>query len=1558
MRKCLLFVFLLCLHNMARGQTTFDYEYWFDNDRSTLHTGTSSTGAWQIEADLDGLTCSFHTIHLQVRNSEGVYSSPVSRQFVKLAPSTNTLTGHYWFDNDPTTMKTSDVLKGTFVVDMSTLREGFHTFHYQATDNQGSASSVVSAIVYKTLPNSEVGTFHCWFDNDETTQQGNLPVSDVAMLDVSQLTDGFHIVHVQADGITPTVARSYYFIKQPQTKGVEYITLVCTIDDVLYKQEKVANTGGVLLWNFDTSSLKQGLHRIQVLGVTPSGAATSAYSTFFLRSATDEEIGDMKLYYYVDNDNFNLNEGTYANGGFHFDVDVSQFTDGLHRLAYFMSNGKGITTKVSSKFFWKTPVGGNGITEYWYWMNEQGDNQATKVVLPERTNPLSLITLLPVESRPIRSSLFEFKVKDGQPTIYAKNDIHIRFYDASGRFTDVSKQFVDEGVKKEITDAELLEANVPTTFIKPEENAIKWFKVAALRGDSLAFRTRQACTLQLFSPSGIELYNASSPEVLKYGGSFAPEDGTYYIAIHDAKSQNNSNITVEYQHIGKYVVLSYTPKETGVAANYFYMKLDGNGYDKLQSASLWIDDNEIKASKITVKSKSLAELQFILSGDETIGDYDLVLNFMDEEGIKELTVSDAVKFTTADWGDFAIKVVPSRRARFPYEVKVTIKNTGNVSKLYVPFNIGASLNQNGKNVRSWTSMYTMNFDVLFDSETESEECYSPYTLTDNLIGTGRPGVVLHGFIPEIGPGETKNYIIGFVGGAHAKFNLYAWTGKALNEKQDEETQESNIYSVWDYLADLDSIKALSALSRSMRKAPNLDGVNAALDLADEINERAGRTARNTIGVGLTIGGIENGLRLRNIHAYTDGDDFAASVLADYEASVRDRMPTPGQIAEVAGMPEWLRWLLGLQDDQSRCDNPPVHSQTIDIYAPGDPNDILGYTSESGSKYMKEGTTDFYYTIEFENDPEIANASAHTIVVTDTLDASRFDLSTFAATSIKIGNKEAVQLDRVKTIDRMSIDLRPEIDVVAQVSLSYDETKGIAKWTIESLDPMTMEPTLDAMQGVLPVNLNGNGQGELTFDIKLKPGMIEGESVSNRAGIVFDQEGTIMTPTWTNTVDATQPEGRVVEVTMATDTTAYVKIEAYDELSKPWCYDLYVQEGIDGNWQRLAVNIPVDSLLQVPVKEGVDYGFYVVVTDSAGNVEQKETAREFTLEVFGSQIDTNTTLQLAEGWNWTSHNQQEVLALDNLKAKATRIVGQTEELYKDSRFGWMGDLDELLPTQMYKVQMAATDEVQLSGKLFNAGFRSIPLHMGWNWIGYPVANVMSPTEALAKMDAQEGEVIIGQDGMSTFSDGHWTGTLEELHPGQGYMFLSLTDKNLFFNATAQASSRRANLQYTNSKRQLPEGWAVDKRKYPNVMGVVAQLCQNGSTVESDDWLVGAFCGNECRGVAQQVDDMLMMNVYGKGSEQIVFRIIHRESGEVVGISDNEDFGSTLLGTMHQPYILNIGQLTGIKDIERSALNNDNAVYDLQGRKVDAEQTAKGVYIVTDGSKSETQKVVRK
>ena len=340
------------------------------------------------------------------------------------------------------------------------------------------------------------------------------------------------------------------------------------------------------------------------------------------------------------------------------------------------------------------------------------------------------------------------------------------------------------------------------------------------------------------------------------------------------------------------------------------------------------------------------------------------------------------------------------------------------------------------------------------------------------------------------------------------------------------------------------------------------------------------------------------------------------------------------------------------------------------------------------------------------------------------------------------------------------------------------------------------------------------------------------------------------------------------------------------------------------------------------------------------------------------MDTDTRIELPTGWSWVSHNQQEPLTLEGLKASAIRMVGQTEELYKDDRFGWMGDLEELLPTQMYKLQMAEETQVQLSGKLFNAGFRNIPLYAGWNWIGYPVANAMTPTEALSKLEAEEGDFLIGQDGMATYTDGEWIGTLMEMKPGQGYMYRSASDKSLFYNATAQASSRQM------TPRRSTENWTVDKRKYPNVMGVVAVLSHDGFEVNADEWLVAAFCGDECRGVGQNVNGVLMMNVYGTGTETISFYAMNRETEEVLCAAETENFRMDVIGTVQQPYVLHIGQSTDIHSVEgqESVLSEGN-VYDLQGRRIGEKlsdinaQMKKGVYIVTDRRNVKTQKVAR-
>ena len=276
----------------------------------------------------------------------------------------------------------------------------------------------------------------------------------------------------------------------------------------------------------------------------------------------------------------------------------------------------------------------------------------------------------------------------------------------------------------------------------------------------------------------------------------------------------------------------------------------------------------------------------------------------------------------------------------------------------------------------------------------------------------------------------------------------------------------------------------------------------------------------------------------------------------------------------------------------------------------DPNDIFGYRGESGSTYIKEGLQDLNYTIEFENDPEFATASAHTVVVTDTLDKNLFDLTSFAPTSIKIGDK-TVDLDGSQNFVT-TVDMRTEINAIAQVECKYDRTKGIARWEFTSLDPMTMEPTDNVMSGFLPINDDkGSGIGEVSFNIRLKQAEADGTSIPNQACIVFDTNDPIMTPVWTNVVDAVAPISRVTTGVIKNDSIVTLRIHASDERSGAWQYDVYQQLNSDGAWNKIVENA-TDTLIDVRFYDGIDQGFYVCATDSAGNVEVKEPAREWTL----------------------------------------------------------------------------------------------------------------------------------------------------------------------------------------------------------------------------------------------------------------------------------------------------------------------------------------------------------
>ncbi len=1123
MRKIMLYLCLLCIGTIARGQTSYEYVYWIDNDMASGRMSVTSGNSWQTDVDVAYLSDGLHSLHIQVRNTDSVdvWSAPVTRYFIKQTSRSEKMTYRYWFDNDNATMVVSD--------------------------------------------------------------------EELAWLDVSALDDGLHMLHVMAEGTVATQTLSYHFLKIPQTDGVDYLHCLCYLDGKLYHQERVASSGGIVHWEFDVSGLSQGIHNIQVQTVTPSGAATGLYESMFLRTTTEAEMASLKCFYTIDGAESYIEAGSYADGAFHFDLDVSTIDDGLHQLAYMLVGDNGVSTKVSSAFFMKTPLGGNGITQYWYWLNDDDANK-TVVKLEERTNPYQLIGLLPVESVPIRSSLFHFEVDEEQgPMVYAKNEFHIRFYDVTGRLVDATKEYVDSRVSEKIANVSSLAQT--QTLTKPSENEIRWYKFVAQVGDSIAFKADKACSINVFAADGTEIYAASGSESVNYGGSVIAEDGTYYVALHDVTTTAGTDITLDFFHIGKYVVLEYSPEKVGVTPSVLCMELFGNGYQHLQKVELQRGSTVLTPDSIVVIERTKAQLLFILeNGDYERGAYTLKLYFDDGKDSDVLTIEDAIAFEDPVWGDIEITFTDKRALALPYPVSINVTNTGNVAYSLVPLGFAYD------NVSKIHDMEYLNFSVGVSEELVSKD-YSEKFYTDNLFGTGVRGVAFNTVIPHLQPGETVSLTPGFSAGGHTIFTLSAWTGTPWSMMADDAQKD---------FAENSDNKDLLSLSCMPTPCEYLSGV-------DDLSECG------------------------CIFTMTDIRTFASHYL-DIN-SEKDRY----SVSHALETPESIVWeiLSDCSNDLSQTltawDELRKHyieevcvrkHYTVEILTPGDPNDIIGFKSVAGSKFVPSDIEDTHYTIRFENDPKIATTSAHVITVRDTLDGRYLDLSTFSPTSVCIGDR-MLELNGEKSFTK-TLDMRTRINAIAEVSLDYDEAQGIAVWTIRSLDPMTMEETWDYMQGILPVNSNGEGEGAISFDIKLREGLADGTKISNRASIVFDNEAAIMTPTWTNTIDDTKPTSEMVSIVEVNDTVIQLNWQGSDNATELWKYTLAVQVGENGAWSEILTDTLATSCMLRYYRD-TDYGFCVLATDSAGNVESTEWTRkaEFMREYIAGDADKSGVVNLLD-----------------------------------------------------------------------------------------------------------------------------------------------------------------------------------------------------------------------------------------------------------------------------------------------------------------------------------------
>ena len=88
------------------------------------------------------------------------------------------------------------------------------------------------------------------------------------------------------------------------------------------------------------------------------------------------------------------------------------------------------------------------------------------------------------------------------------------------------------------------------------------------------------------------------------------------------------------------------------------------------------------------------------------------------------------------------------------------------------------------------------------------------------------------------------------------------------------------------------------------------------------------------------------------------------------------------------------------------------------------------------------------------------------------------------------------------------------------------------------------------------------------------------------------------------------------------------------------------------------------------------------------------------------------------------------------------------------------------------------EITLQGMPMAPAAHPLTISNGTNWIGYPLNESMTLTEAFAGFPANQ-DVVKSKTASATWNGHRWVGQLSNLVPGQGYIYQSKATGNKTF-----------------------------------------------------------------------------------------------------------------------------------------------------------------------------------
>lgn len=1056
------------------------------------------------------------------------------------------------------------------------------------------------------------GQYSYWFDcADKASPQAVFTGGAQLDIDASSLPEGRHTVHVRyvdSNGQASLVSRDFLRIKSPD--GLTPRFYIDGIPAVVDGQDGAA--AGSFHFEFDASELSIGLHTVAVQftgedGVIPTDIAEG----LFLRVPEKSETDGMTCFYTIDNDPSGYSVGSIVNGLLHADIDVAALADGLHSIRFLLAGKPPVTTQAFSAYFVKIPQGGIGIKNYSYWINDDIDNQAS-FNLENPETPASIMSLFPVREYAFRSTDYHFAVEDEKPVIYPLNHFNMLVSDNRGYLNVSSSPFHD--TRQKIDSAiDTISPGIAKMTGPFKDNEIKIYSFTAQYGDSLILGTDRNASVDLYDNSGSLLFASRGIDIVNGAGTHTRSDGTHYAVIHDVSQNLPTNLRLD--RIDRFALLEHTPSRHA-NEGLMIMSLAGNGFESLRKVWLSKGDIVVGCDSVVTTGHSRAKALFDFGFDSmaTCGTYDLGLVFNADDKTDTIVVPDALVLEPLQYVEPKVEVSLKQAVRqLPHTLSVSVTNLSNTSLWAVPFNVA----YDNLDVELYRRFVVAGVP---ESAGKKEPLYYD---TDNLLGKGVEGRYMPLYIPWLEPGETKTLTFALKS-TDKKMNFYAWCGLPLSQE------------VKRFLSVSETEKAPVKIRESNFNYNRLsDFQSTANEVGGSVGGGGGNaiTAGNIgISIGCTLGGIVLAGGNNSFNAWRD----AYPGLLDDDDLPYTNIPhgmTPGAILNGAGI---LPGAFGDALDNSlrprnqnnaENDNPNPTPYPLDIPRPCDPNEMRGYVAPSGSNHIGLDVARIDYTIEFENEPEVATAPASYIRIENKLDSKLFDTGTFRARSLSIGSRTVELADGASGV--VTVDMRPEINSIASAEWNISEDGSLVV-EINTLDPLTMDIAENPWNGVLPVNYDGSGIGEFEYEIGLQTNLPDSTRIANSARIVFNTENPIATDSWVNTTDYSRPTARMRTVRTADNLNFEFEAESSDAGSGIWYRKLYGQRAGELSWNLLLDGIDSDKFVYTADKVEADMYYSVLAVDKAGNIQDDSILRKVMGDADSNRkVDASDTVMLVE-----------------------------------------------------------------------------------------------------------------------------------------------------------------------------------------------------------------------------------------------------------------------------------------------------------------------------------------